>query len=226
MICILNSAPLASCTCRLQVCHQKHCTVSLDRMIFIALQSMPKYGSKYLLKLSVLCYKIFATPMQWNQETPSNHSLLLAFPQQNVESINFPQRTYNGVTGRFISLIYLYYIIFLRRNCLWCGLFNFLDWFAGLCLGCCEHTILHQSTVESTMHPLKTITISQTLEVLLGLKDKSSGIVYSNPNGMTPRCNCWFIPVCSRNFIHETSCINNILVLLNRNEVRVGPVEM
>lgn len=128
-------------------------------------------------------------------------------------------------TELFILLLYIIFI-FLRRNCFWCGLFRFLNWFAGLCLGCCEHPILHQSTVESTMHPLKTICISQTFEVLLGLKDESSGIVYSNPNGMTPRCNCWLIPVCSRNFIHEASCINDFLVLLNRNEVRVGPVVM
>mmetsp|Transcript_37768 Transcript_37768/g.69783 ORF Transcript_37768/g.69783 Transcript_37768/m.69783 type:complete len:226 (-) Transcript_37768:666-1343(-) len=90
-------------------------------------------------------------------------------------------------------------------------------------LCCCEHAVLHQSSVKSTVHPLKAVSIPHTFEILVRLKNEASWIIHTNPHRMPPGCYRFIDPVSCCHLIHQASCINDFLVLLNRNEIWMCP---
>ena len=58
-----------------------------------------------------------------------------------------------------------------------------------------EHTILHQSPLKSSVHPLQAVRIPHAFQIFGRFEDPAHRIVNSNPNRMTPRCNCRGDPI-------------------------------
>jgi len=89
--------------------------------------------------------------------------------------------------------------------------------------GCGHHTIFHKSSFESPVHSFQAVGISETFHVCLGFENPSSRVLNSLVDSMAPCVDGFFHPVCCSHFVHRPSLVNEFLVSLLGNEVRVGP---
>ena len=87
-----------------------------------------------------------------------------------------------------------------------------------------NHSIFHQSSLESTVHAFNAIGIPQGFNVGFGFEDETTRILDSLKNGMSPAGNRFSHPIRCRHLVHNSGVVNQFRVSFFRNEIRVGPV--
>ena len=89
-----------------------------------------------------------------------------------------------------------------------------------------KHSILHQSTVECTMHPFEAICIPHAFQIFVWFEYEPPWIVDADPDRMTPWGDGFFNPICGCNLVHDTSCIDDFFVFFDWNEIWVCPINI